>query len=365
MKLVSILAGAPLPEPEAALVGAVLARDLVVDGTRWSKGRRLDSGDVAALARGVVAAPSGRTSPDGSRAPLITLLVPEPGEVHEDDAAAGIADAIAGQGIEFRGPRESRLDLVAAHPGEVRVHVPVLERLNAIDGISIFTLFDGQLVSAGTVVASVKTGPHLVSAASVLRAESISIGIGPARSVIEVRPYRSLQVAAVVKETLAEAARSRFEATLRTRVEGLGSTLVEVAYVADDPVIIESAFRRLVRGPARVDLLLTAGAGSTDPRDAIFVAFGALGGIVVSHGVPAHPGSMLWLGRIRATSVLGLPTCGAYSKATAADLLLPWLIAGEPATRRTVARLGHGGLLTREMRFRFPPYARSLGAPDD
>jgi len=26
--------------------------------------------------------------------------------------------------------------------------------------------------------------------------------------------------------------------------------------------------------------------------------------------------------------------------------------------------LGHGGGLTREMRFRFPPYARELDAPD-
>ena len=365
MKLVSILAGAPLPEPVAALVGGVLTRDLVVDGIRWSKGRRLDLADLAALAGGEATPPRGRTGPDGSHTPAITLLVAEPGEVHEDDAAAAIAAAVAGPGIEIRGPQESRLDLVAAGPGEVRVHIPVLERLNAIDGISIFTLFDGQLVSGGTVIASVKTGPHLVSAASVLRAETVAIGLGHGRSVIEVRPYRSLRVAAVVKETLALVARSRFEATLRTRVEGLGSTLVEVDYVADDPAVIEAALRRLVRGPTRVDLVLTAGAGSTDPRDAIFVAFGALGGTVVSHGVPAHPGSMLWLGRIRGTGVLGLPTCGAYSKATAADLLLPWLIAGEPATRRTVARLGHGGLLSREMRFRFPPYARSLDAPDD
>ena len=80
--------------------------------------------------------------------------------------------------------------------------------------------------------------------------------------------------------------------------------------------------------------------------------------------MPAHPGSMLWLGRAGRTTFLGLPTCGAYSRATAADLLLPWLLAGEPPTRRTVARLGHGGILTRDMRFRFPPYARRLDAPD-
>ena len=57
---------------------------------------------------------------------------------------------------------------------------------------------------------------------------------------------------------------------------------------------------------------------------------------------------MLWLARVGRTAILGLPTCGAYSKATAADLLLPRLLSGEPASERTVAKLGHGGILTRE-----------------
>jgi len=38
--------------------------------------------------------------------------------------------------------------------------------------------------------------------------------------------------------------------------------------------------------------------------------------------------------------------------------------AGLPATAATVARLGHGGILTRSQRFRFPAYARVLDAPD-
>ena len=64
------------------------------------------------------------------------------------------------------------------------------------------------------------------------------------------------------------------------------------------------------------------------------------------------------------TVLLGLPTCGAYSRATAVDLLLPWILAGAPADRRTIARLGHGGLLTRDMRFRFPAYTRGFDAPE-
>jgi molybdopterin biosynthesis enzyme len=118
------------------------------------------------------------------------------------------------------------------------------------------------------------------------------------------------------------------------------------------------------RGAGRADLVLTAGSSSTDPEDPFFLAIAALGGRIVRHGVPAHPGSMLWLGRVGRVPVIGLPSCGAYSKATAVDLLLPRILAGEPASIRTIARLGHGGILTRDQRFRFPAYARELDAPE-
>jgi hypothetical protein len=73
---------------------------------------------------------------------------------------------------------------------------------------------------------------------------------------------------------------------------------------------------------------------------------------------------MLWLARLGRAAIVGLPSCGAYSKATAADLLLPLLVAGYPPTPATVARLGHGGVLDRTQRYRFPAYARELEAPD-
>lgn len=355
MRIVHVVPGEPLPEPRGALGGAVIARDLVVAGEHWSKGRRLAPVDLDLLAAGDVR----ERGPWAGAARPVALLAPESGEVHEDDAAVRLAVAVAGPGLQARAPHESRVDLHAVGPGAVRVRAARLEQLNRIDGLSVFTLFDGQLVAAGTLVASIKTGPHLVPGADVLRGEAVAAAGGP---LVDVRPYASRRIAVIVKESLAPAGRARFEAGLAARVEGLGSSLVAPTYVADDPAAAERAFRRFLRGADRADVILTAGAAFTDPTDAIFVAFAAVGGKVVSHGVPAHPGSMLWLGRAGRASVLGLPTCGSYSRATAADLILPWLLSGEPATRRTVARLGHGGILTREMRFRFPPHARSLDA---
>ena len=66
----------------ARLVGAVLTRDLTVSGARWTKGRRLTGEDLVALAGADPGDP-------------VTVLVPEPGELHEDDAALRLAAAAA------------------------------------------------------------------------------------------------------------------------------------------------------------------------------------------------------------------------------------------------------------------------------
>ena len=333
----------------ARLAGAILARDLTVGGRRWSKGRRLTADDLLALA---VADPG----------PAVTVVIAEAGELHEDDAAVRLAQAIAGPNLEVRGPNQSRLDLVAAVAGVVNVRIAELERLNRLDPLEVFTVFDGQIVERGDLIASVKVAPHVVDASIVEAGARIaSFGSQP---IVWVAAFVARRVGVVVKESVRATARERFEASVRAKIEGLGSTIIDIVYVEDDVDAVEAAVGRFVRGADTADLVLTAGSASTDPRDAFFVAIDALGGRIVRRGVPSHPGSMLWLARVGGTAILGLPTCGAYSKATAADLLLPRLVSGEPASEKTVAKLGHGGILTRSQRFRFPPYARDLDAPD-
>ena len=335
-------------QPFEHVVGTVLARDVRVEAERWEKGRRLSAEDLARLATvGPAELPGG----------LLTLLVMEPGDLHEDDAALRLAAAVAGEGLTVHGPNESRVDLRAAWPGVVHVRVTELERLNRIDPLEVFTVFDGLNVREGDLVASAKVAPHVVSESVVAAGERVA-----QRPLVWVAPFRRMRVAAVVLESLHALARERFETSVRAKVETLGSTLIGIDYVDDEAQVAE-AFRRLTAGRGRVDLLLTAGGGSTDPADPFFLAIAGLGGRVVRYGVPAHPGSMLWLGRVGRTAVLGLPTCGAFSKATAADLVLPRLLSGEKPSTRLVSGIGHGGILTRDHRFRFPAYARDLEAP--
>ena len=317
MKLARIQLGSA---PPAEVIGGVLTRDLEVAGERWAKGRRLSPGD---LARIEAALPVVAARP-------ISVLLPEPGDVLEDDAARRLAAAVGGGGLIAGEPVQSRVDLRATEPGVVHVRARLVDRLNAIDPIEVFTILDGRVVEAGALVASVKVAPHLVPEGVVARAEAVA-GRAGGRGVVFVAPFRPRRIAAVVKELIRGIARERFETSLRAKVEGLGSRLVGIDYVEDaaEPVTLALRARARGRGPGRADVVLTAGSSSTDPDDPFFVALAALGGRVVRHGVPAHPGSMLWLGRVGMVAVVGLPSCGAYSKATAADLLLP-----APAVRR-------------------------------
>jgi hypothetical protein len=332
------------------LAGSILTRDIVVGRERWSKGRRLTADDLVRLAGEV------------SVGEPLTLLVPETGDLHEDEAALRLAAAVAGPGLAVHGPVQSRVDLRATADGVLHVRIPALERLNRIDPLEVFSVFDGSVVAAGDLVASVKVAPHLVAADLVAAGERLA-GFGR-RPVVWVAPFVPRRVAVVVKESVRPAARDRFEASVRAKVESLGSTVVSLAYVPDELGAVEAAITAALAPPLRADVVLTAGGRSTDPGDPFFVAVERLGGRIVRRGVPAHPGSMLWLGEVRRRAVLGLPTCGAYSRATAADLVLPRLLTGERPSPALVAPLGHGGILTREMRFRFPAYARDLEAPE-
>jgi probable molybdopterin binding protein len=341
----------PGSRPGDGLTGAVLTRDLRVGGERWPKGRRLSTADLAALAAGEATLPA-----EG-----VTVLVLEAGDLHEDEAAQRLAAAVGDETLVVRGPAESRVDLLARVEGVLQVRTRELERLNRIDPLEVFTSFDGSIVKAGDLVASIKVAPHVVAEAAVEAGEAVARRTrGP---IVRVAPFKPMRVAVIVREAVHAVARERFETSVRAKVETLGSTIVSIAYAESDEDVAKE-LRRVTRGRDRVDLVLTAGGGSTDPMDPFFVAIDDLGGEIVRRGVPSHPGSMVWLGRLGRTPILGLPTCGAYSKATAADLVIPRLLTGERPSPRLVSPLGHGGILTRNQRFRFASYAADLEAPE-
>jgi molybdopterin biosynthesis enzyme len=108
-------------------------------------------------------------------------------------------------------------------------------------------------------------------------------------------------------------------------------------------------------------LIMAAGASSLDPLEPLFGALEAIGARIVKHGVPVHPGSLFWIAYVDAVPLFGLSSCEMFSHKTVLDLVLPRLFAGEPIGKADLAALGHGGMLGREMAFRFPQYGAKNG----
>ena len=340
----------------AALSGAVLLAPVNLAGGSLRKGTRLD----AALGATLVA----EARAGGLKQP-IRLGWPEPGDLHEDEAAELLAMSAGGDGIERRPPRQSRLDLVAKWDGVLHVRTDRLLQLNAIDSLEVFTLFHGQAVEAGQLVASVKVAPHLISGLVVEQGLAIAREAWP---LVEVRPYQQAEVGAIAAESLSGPALARFESGARMKVEALGSRFVGATVLTEfGPEKAEQDARIALETLAverSLDLILVGGVSAGDPLSPFYSALDSLGGRVLRHGVPAHPGSMIWLAELGQTRLLGLPQCGMFAMATAADLILPRLLTGERLTAASLAELAHGGVLGREMRFRFPEYARKLDAPE-
>ncbi len=277
------------------------------------------------------------------------LLGIQPDELHEAEAGARLARAIAGPGISLRGPAESQYTLLADHRGLLRIDVGQLHRVNSFDGISVLTRFDNQPVDAGDELAGAKVTPFVMPRATIEVIERIC-GEAPPLRVLAFRPMR---VAALVLERVDIRARDRFQQVLERKLSWFGSELVAVGEATSGDryeVVLRDVMET---GP---DLIMAAGASSLDPLEPLFGTLESVGARIVKHGVPVHPGSLFWLAYVDAVPLFGLSSCEMFSHKTVLDLVLPRLFAGEPIGKDDLARLGHGGMLGREMAFRFPQY---------
>ena len=281
----------------------------------------------------------------------VHLVALDPGDVHEEEAGRRLAAAVAGEGVEVKGYTGGQWTLASTRRGLLRVDAAALASVNVHEGMSVFALFSGQPMEAGEIVARAKVTPLAIAEQTVADVERIAAA---ARGVICVTAFRPATLGAVARESLEAKQRARFETALRQKIDWLGGRLLPVRFTGGSARAVADELRGLRDGGAEV--LIVAGASALDPLDPVFGALALLGARMERHGAPAHPGSLLWLARWETLPVLGMPTCGMFSQATTFDLVLPRLLTGEPVGNREIAELGHGGLLSREMAYRFPPY---------
>lgn len=334
MKALAVRPGEATPE---SLAGCVLCHDVRgADGTVVAeKGARLDAASAVTIL--------------GATRDELHVLALDPGDLHEEDAGRRLAAALAGTAIDVRPYAGGQWPLVARERGLFHVDAEALARVNTHAGISVFTLFDGQPVERGETLAKAKVTPLVIGEDTIRTVEGEAAG-----GVVSVRMFRPAVIGAVARGKLDARQRERFETALKQKIDWLGARLLPLRFAESSPRAVADDLTALAAADA--EILVVAGASALDPLDPVFGALDLLGARMERHGAPAHPGSLLWLARWRGRPVLGMPTCGMFSQATTFDLVLPRILAGETIGNAEIAALGHGGLLSRDMAWRFPAY---------
>jgi len=276
----------------------------------------------------------------------------EPGDVHEDEAARRLAEALLSPNLETRPPVQSQARLIAVQRGLLRVHAELVDAINALGSMSVFTLMDGQAIAEGEEVAGCKVTPVAVPGALIEAAERICLEQGP---ILELLPFRPLRTFVVATERLKPKARELFRSAVTSKLGWYGAEVLAVREVARTPEAVAEAYREAAEMNSQ--LVLFAGASAIDPLDPAYAELSRAGGELLQLGAPMHPGSMLWLARLGEAAVVGVASCAGFGRSSSLDLLFPFVFAYGRADAGDLRRLGHGGLIESGAGRRFPPYS--------
>jgi hypothetical protein len=339
-----------IPVEEA--VGTVLAHDITeirrndFKGRAFKKGHVIRKEDVCHLQR-------------LGKEHLFVLSIGDD-EMHEDEAAYALADALMGEGVEISGePREGKITVVAKNDGLLKINRTSLLQFNMTGEVMCATLHDNTLVRKGEVVAGTRAVPLVVKKRAVRAACDAAV---QGEKVIRVRALRRPRAGIVItgNEVYYGRIKDAFAPVIEEKIRSFGGEVVGLYYAPDEESFIEKRLRELIAAGA--DLLVTTGGMSVDPDDVTRFAIRRLGAEDISYGSAVLPGAMFLVAYLSSplapcpapVPILGIPACGMYAKATVFDLVLPRILAGEKIGRCELAELGHGGLCMKCEVCRYP-----------
>ncbi len=263
-------------------------------------------------------------------------------EIHENQAAALLAKALAGEGVLWKDePREGKINLFAGRDGLLRVDTTALAAFNMVEEVMCATLHNGTVVKEGELVAGTRAIPLVMKRVAIERAAAIARQNG---AVLSVKPLRSAKAGLVItgNEVYHGLIEDRFVPILKQKVETLGSTVQAVDFAPDDAEEIARVIRSQVKRGC--NLLLLSGGMSVDPDDVTRQGIRLAGAGELHYGAAVLPGAMFLIAYLGDVPLLGVPACGLYYRTTVLDLVLPRVLAGEKIGRKELAFFGHGGL---------------------
>ena len=284
----------------------------------------------------------------------------EPGDVSEDEAAADIAAATAGEGVRTDRAFTGRCNLFADKAGILVVDKNAVDRLNRVDeAVTFATLSAFKPVVEGEMIATVKIIPFAVAASG---RDAAMTEAKKARPVIRVAPYKIHKIG-VVSTLLPGLAAKVVEKTLRVmseRIAPAGAAIIAERRVPHEQGALAKAIDEVMKAGAEMVVVFGASA-IADRRDVIPAAVEAVGGTIEHFGMPVDPGNLMLIGRAGGLPVIGAPGCARSPKENGFDWVLMRMLAGLPVGREDITGMGVGGLL---MEIVTRPQPRAEPAPE-
>jgi len=316
------------PASPAEAVGGVTVHTLRQGSLVLKKGTTIGPAEVEALKKA------------GVKDIVVVRL--EPGDVSEDVAAASIAQAVTGEGINVERAFTGRANLFAARPGILVIDRAAVDRINNVDeAITFATLPAFKPVVEGEMIATVKLIPFGVEAE--LRDAAVAAA---GNGALRVAPYVIKRVG-VVSTLLPGLASKVVDKTLRVTAERLapaGAAIIAERRVPHEEAALAPAIKELLALGA--ELVIVFGASAiADRRDVIPAAISDIGGAIEHFGMPVDPGNLLLIGSANGVPVLGAPGCARSPVENGFDWVLMRLLAGIKVTRTELMGMGVGGLL--------------------
>ncbi|QSO51764.1 molybdopterin-binding protein [Alicyclobacillus curvatus] len=323
--------------PVEQAIGMALAHDLTrivpgeFKGRAFAKGHIIHEEDVPVLLD------------IGKR--FIYVLEIGDDELHENDAATLMAEALAGDGLEWGDVHEGKVVLKAGTDGMLWVNRDAVTEMNLTDGISITTRPSLIHVNKGTSVAGVRPIPLVIERSKVDRVVEIGNGAKANRAVIDVISYKMKTAALVTTGSEIQSGRiqDKSGSVLREKLDGYGVQVVRQVFPGDEQAAIVKEI--VSAAELGVDLILVTGGMSVDPDDRSPASIREAATQVVTYGTPMLPGSMLMLAYRGKTAIFGLPGAVLHDARTSFDVLLPRVLARMKVTKADIADLGVGGWL--------------------
>jgi len=330
--------------PVAEAVGTVLAHDITeikkneFKGRAFKKGHIVKQEDVCHLQR------LGKEN-------LFVLNISED-EMHEDEAAYALANALIGEGVQLQGePKEGKINIIAERDGLLKVDKNALTQFNMLGDVMCATLHSNTVVKKGQLVAGTRAIPLVVKKAIVEEAVAIAnsvktqdagyrmqdtaphnplsvMGIPPSTpplvrgevkgghhesgivlhvscsGVISVKELRKLKAGIVItgNEVYYGRIKDAFAPVVTKKIQEHGCEIAGIYYAPDDEAFIDARLRELV--DAGAELLITTGGMSVDPDDVTRFAIRKLGVTDIVYGSAVLPGAMFLV------AYLSIADCG-------------------------------------------------------